>query len=344
MPSVWVTTRRTSDGGKRYRVEFRLGGRESRKRYGGSFRTLREATARKQFIGGELAALRVPDLSLQVAAAKAPTLREAAGAWRASRIDVSEGTKVQHRTSVQLMLNALGPGTRVDQISAADVSAAVTDLAQTRKRETIRKAVNALRMTLDHAGIDPNPCETVRLPFEAREEINPPTAAHVQAAHRLLPSRYRLPLLVLDATGMRLGELDGLTWGDVDEQRQRWRVSARVSKTGRARWVDVHPLIFQAVLDLRPRDDRTPTRQVFEGFNAAAFRTQLGRVCIAAGVPVFSPHDLRHRRISLLLRGGVDPVTVSRHVGHARASMSLDVYGHVLVEDGELDYALLTAV
>jgi integrase len=92
-------------------------------------------------------------------------------------------------------------------------------------------------MTLAHAGVEPNPCDkTVRLPFEAREEINPPTAAHVQAAHALLPSRYRLPLLVLDATGMRLGELDGLTWGDVDEQRQRWRVSAGVSKTGRARW------------------------------------------------------------------------------------------------------------
>jgi len=36
-------------------------------------------------------------------------------------------------------------------------------------------------------------------------------------------------------------------------------------------------------------------------------------------------------------------VTVSRHVGHAKASMSLDVYGHVLVEDAELDYAALTA-
>lgn len=209
----------------------------------------------------------------------------------------------------------------------------------------MRKAVNALRMTLAHAGVDPNPCdETLRLPRQTRAEINPPTAAHVQAAHALLPSRYRLPLLVLDATGMRLGELEHLTWGDVDEPRQRWRVSAGVSKTGRARWVDVHETIFQAVLDLCPRDDRTPTRPVFQGFNAAAFRTQLGRVCIAAGVPAFSPHDLRHRRISLLLRGGVDPVTVSRHVGHARASMSLDTYGHVLVEDGELDYAALTAV
>jgi integrase len=75
---------------------------------------------------------------------------------------------------------------------------------------------------------------------------------------------------------------------------------------------------------------------------ADALRTAIGNACKAAGIPLFSPHDLRHRRISLLLRGGVDPVTVSRHVGHAKASMSLDTYGHVLVEDGELDYAALT--
>ena len=42
--------------------------------------------------------------------------------------------------------------------------------------------------------------------------------------------------------------------------------------------------------------------------------------------------------ISLLLREE-DPLTVSRLVGHARASMSLDVYGHVLVDEAEIDYA-----
>jgi integrase len=39
---------------------------------------------------------------------------------------------------------------------------------------------------------------------------------------------------VLDATGMRLGELEGLSWGDVDEQRDAG-VSQAVSKTSRAR-------------------------------------------------------------------------------------------------------------
>ncbi len=53
--------------------------------------------------------------------------------------------------------------------------------------------------------------------------------------------------------GMRLGELERLTWGDLDEQRQRWRVSRAVSKTGRAGWVGVPPVLFEAVCELVPR-------------------------------------------------------------------------------------------
>ena len=95
-----------------------------------------------------------------------------------------------------------------------------------------------LAMVLDHERIEPNPARdklTVKLPREERRELHPPTAAHVEAVVRLLPTRYRLPALVLDASGMRIGELEGLTWGDVDEPRQRWRVSAGVAKTGRGR-------------------------------------------------------------------------------------------------------------
>ncbi len=107
------------------------------------------------------------------------------------------------------------------------------------RRESIRKTLATFAMALDFHGVTPNPVrdKTVKLPREVRPEMNPPTAAHVLAVHRLLPPRYRLPLLVLDATGMRVGELEALSWGDVDEPRQRWRVSQAVAKTGRARWV-----------------------------------------------------------------------------------------------------------
>src|SRR3954447_11623115 len=113
-------------------------------------------------------------------------------------------------------------------------------------------------MVLDFAAVLPNPVrdKSVKLPREVRPEVNPPTAEHVLAVHRLLAPRYRLPLLVLDSTGMRVGELEQLTWGDVDEPRGRWRVSQAVSKTGRARWVPVPEPLFEAVLALTPRDDR----------------------------------------------------------------------------------------
>src|ERR1700730_3736532 len=53
------------------------------------------------------------------------------------------------------------------------------------------------------------------------------------------------------------------------------------------------------------RQDRVPDRRVFQGFGGDRFRTALTRACTAAGVPAFSPPDLRHRRISLLHLGGV---------------------------------------
>jgi integrase len=260
--------------------------------------------------------------------------------WRASRVDVSENTALQHRSAVGNMLPLIG-NRPIDSLTVADVAELVAKLSETRKRETVRKTLMALAMILDFAGVQPNPARDkihVRLPREAKTQIQPPTAAQVLEVHRLLPARYRLPLLVLDATGMRLGELEGLTWGDVDEQRGRWRVTAAVAKTSRARWVSVPPSVFDAVTALVPRDDRTPGRRVFQGFASDNFRTAIGRACTAAGVPAFSPHDLRHRRISLLHLGGVPWARIGEHVGQSNLAVTANTYSHVLSDETELDY------
>ena len=47
----------------------------------------------------------------------------------------------------------------------------------------------------------------VKLPREERRHLEPPSAEHVEAELRLLPRDYRLPDLVLDATGTRVNEL-----------------------------------------------------------------------------------------------------------------------------------------
>jgi integrase len=340
--SSWITTRVTRAGEKRYRCEYRIGGRESATRYGGSFRTKREATIRRNWIAGELAALRAPDLRL--AGESAATVRQLAERWQAARVDVSAGTLETYRVALGRILSQLGDKS-VDRLDAQTVADLVAELhAAGLKKQTIRKTVSVLAMLLDHGRVTPNPARdrlTVKLPREERRELRPPSAEHVEAVVRLLPTRYRLPLLVLDATGMRIGELDGLTWGDVDEPRQRWRVSGAVAKTGRARWVPVPSELFQAVTRLVARDDRTPERPVFHSFGGDRFRTAITRACTAAGVPTFSPHDLRHRRVSLLHLGGMPWARIGEQVGHDDLVTTVRTYTHVLADERELDYGQL---
>lgn len=46
--------------------------------------------------------------------------------------------------------------------------------------------------------------------------------------------------------------------------------------------------------------------------------------------PHYSPHDLRHRRITLWHQSGAPARELAERAGHSRPSMSLDVYTHVM--------------
>ncbi len=345
MPSVWIERRRSGKGGSRYLVKYRLGGRESAHRYAGSFLTRREALARQRWVAGELAAMRVPRVgSLEVGSPSFPMLAEAAESWRASRVDVAEATAVGHRVQLGRLLPLLG-ARRVDEISPVDVAALVATLhAAGRKRETIRKSVSVLAQVLDFAGVKDNPARDrvhVRLPREEREEPTPPTAAQIEVILPLMPTRYALALLVLDATGMRVGELEekGLCCGDLDEPNTRWRVRRALEKGRRGRWVSLPPDLYAAVLaTLPPREDRDPDRPVFPGLTQERLRTAIARACKASGTPTWSPHDLRHRRISLWHRQGETWALIGQRVGQRSLSVTADTYTHVLLDDRELNH------
>ena len=61
------------------------------------------------------------------------------------------------------------------------------------------------------------------------------------------------------------------------------------------------------------------------------------RVC-DAGVPTFSPHDLRHRRVSLLHAQGLPWARIGERVGHTDLMTTARKYTHVLGDVKELDY------
>ena len=341
MASAFIERRSTAEG-VRFRVRFRLGGRETTTRFAGSFRTLKEARVRLEWIRVELAARHVPDLAMLAEAPAAPTLREVAERWAASRVDVAEehpATAPQRRAGDAAA--ARRPAGRRASRPTMSPTLVASSPAKGRKRETMRKTLLALAMVLDYAGVAPNP---------SRDQVH--GAAAARAARRrsrrrplstcspftVLPARYRLPLLVLDATGMRLGELEALRWGDVDEPRGRWRVSQAVSRRARPagctcrRWSS-RPC--SALVRARRSHARAA---VFQGFGGDRFRTAITRACTAAGVPAFSPHDLRHRRISLLHLGGVPWARIGEHVGQRNLAVTANTYSHVLVDEAELDY------
>jgi integrase len=141
---------------------------------------------------------------------------------------------------------------------------------------------------------------------------------------------------------MRVGEIEALTWADVDEPERRVRVSQAKAKTRTGRFVPVPEILFQAVVDRVPREDRSLDGRVFSDFGADAFRTALTRACKAAGVPAFSPHDLRHRRASLWHLGGVPAAQASAWLGHS-AVEHVRTYAHVVLDRREIDYRRVSA-
>ena len=201
-----------------------------------------------------------------------------------------------------------------------------------------------LAQTLDFAGITPNPARDrvqVRLPREAAADMEPPTADHVEAVCWLLTPDYMLGALILDATGVRVGEFESATVGDLDESRKAWLIRASVSKTRRARWVELPDDLYRAVVGRLPaREDRDPAAPLF-GVTADRLRTAIGRACRDAGVPLFSPHALRHRRISLLHRQGESWATIGEKMGQRSKIVTADTYTHALVDVREVDRAKL---
>ena len=212
MPSVWIS-RREGATGSRHRVLYRIGGHEETPKYGGSFKRVQDAHARRRWIEGELAAMRMPDLRLLVETPKSPTLVEAAETWRSSRVDVAEQTANMHRSSVARIFKVAPHlrSRRIDELDVDDVTALIAALVETGyRRESVKKSRDALAMLLDFHDAKPNPARDtrVKLPREEREEPDPPPADHVETVYRLLPSVHTISYLFLDWSGARVAAID----------------------------------------------------------------------------------------------------------------------------------------
>lgn len=119
----------------------------------------------------------------------------------------------------------------------------------------------------------------------------------------------------------------------MDAAGLRLRLPQSATKRDKARWVYLPDWPVEAIVETCPLKDRTPERKVFQRITEASAYQAMARACKNAKVPHYHPHDLRHRRITIWHQSGIPARELAERAGHARPSMSLDVYSHVMPPD-----------
>jgi len=140
-----------------------------------------------------------------------------------------------------------------------------------------------------------------------------------------------LVLLALN-TGLRRGELLGLTWGSVNFAAKLLTVTAATAKSGHTRRV---PLNAEALSVLKAWHERrgkpSADALVFPGPTGERMKridTSWDSLVKGAGLKNFRLHDCRHHFASKLVQAGVDLYTVKELLGHSEIAMT-EKYSHL---------------
>ena len=158
MATIVISKRKTADGETRYDVRYRLGSGAYPVLRAGTFKSEKDAKARKALVAGEIAHGRNPAVLLQaLVAAQAPAVSLASWGERflASRIDIDANTK-KNSSCINKINERFGeraPGT----IAASEIAEWIAHLAERRKPGTLGQYLIAFRLLLDHVGVEPNP-------------------------------------------------------------------------------------------------------------------------------------------------------------------------------------------
>jgi len=170
--------------------------------------------------------------------------------------------------------------------------------------------------------------------------------------------KYELVYLVTLFTGLREGEVLGLTWDCVDFERNCIYVKHQLQKTkkvdgeyilaptknSRNRIITAAPSVMEV---LKKQKSQQSQMQQLAGpawnhERDLVFTNELGghlahftvykhfkRIVKDMGMSAERFHDLRHSYAVVAIESGDDIKTVQTNLGHATASFTLDVYGHV---------------
>lgn len=228
--------------------------------------------------------------------------------------------------------------------------------------KTVRNVHGVLHKALQQAVllgyIRFNPSDVCILPRVEKAPIMPLDEVQSKAFLEAIKGhRYEALFTVTLFTGMREGEVMGLMWNCVDFERGTILLDKQLQqekkkggqyifaplKNDKARLISPAPFVMQILKRhrIQQMEQRLRVGPLWED-SGLVFTNELGRhlarctlvkdfkkVVTQIGAPSVRFHDLRHSYAVAAIRSGDDIKTVQGNLGHATASFTLDIYGHV---------------
>lgn len=256
----------------------------------------------------------------------------------------------------------------IGTIRPSQVQAWVKDRSQSLAPATVEVAYRYLgaifRMAVKDGMIHRSPCVDIKLPEVVKPRVKPPTTEQVLAIHGAMPARLKASILIGAGTGLRQGEVFGLTVPHlrmlnrilVVEQQLVIRPGVPPSlgppKTEASRReIPMPDVVLEAVarhleefpptLELVGHVSGQPEPLLFGNgkggpLRRGRFNEVLQAACQRVGVIGLTFHDFRHYYASLLIRQGESVKVVQSRLGHASAQETLDTYSHLWPDSEDL--------
>jgi len=188
--------------------------------------------------------------------------------------------------------------------------------------------------------IDTNPINNIKPPKATKEqkEIIPFTFDEVKLILENSGS-LRGFLTIAFFTGMRLGELRGLKWEDVDFNRKKIHIKRTIyagientPKTGKDRIIDMLPIVEQALKE-KYLDTGLEYSYIFKNkkgnpyaWDVSIIETWWKPILKRCGLMYRRMYETRHTFATMMLLGGEDILWVSQMLGHSNVSTTMKFY------------------
>lgn len=217
----------------------------------------------------------------------------------------------------------------------------------------------ALKQAVINNLIHINPCINVKTPSARRKEIVLFAANEVQAMLIAAENYPCEPIIMLAyTTGMRLSEILALRWEDVDLRKptDRIRPTLTVNQTvhrsfsaglyfsdcknnSSHRKITLPIETVKALNKYKLKTGRTEGLIFLNSNNGSYDSTSYSRIFKKieeeANINDKGFHSFRHTHASELLAAGIPIQEVSRRLGHAKISTTLDIYSHCIPTEDE---------